>query len=203
MAKGTKRICLYFGSFNPIHIGHLALARYARDRIGFDEVWLVLSPLNPHKRYRDQLPYSIRAEFVRLSIEGELGIRLCTIEQYLPAPHYTVRSVRALKMLYPEISFSLLIGADNLTSLPQWYESERLQKNVSIYVYPRPGTDLDDSKLSLQSDNIHICTDAPLMEVSSSKIRERIFEGKPIGYMLPRVEFESVLKEQLLALSTF
>lgn len=200
MPKATKRICLYFGSFNPIHIGHLALARYARDRIGFDEVWLVLSPLNPHKQGRDQLPYDSRVELIECSLEGEQGLQLCTIERHLPSPHYTIRSIRALRMLYPQVAFALLIGADNLTSLPSWYETERLQRAVSIYVYPRPGADLADSKMLQGGEDIHICADAPLVDISSTEIRRAIYQGESIGHLLPRKDLEPMLREQLLAL---
>lgn len=201
MSIAAKRICLYFGSFNPIHIGHLVLARYARDRVGFDEVWLVLSPLNPQKQGRDQLPYDSRVKLIEHSLEGERGLRLCTLERYLPSPHYTVRSVRALRMLYPEAVFALLIGADNLASLSSWYETERLQRAVSIYVYPRPGVDLADSKIQPQGEDIHICADAPLVDISSTEIRQAIYRGEPIEHLLPRRDLAPMLREQLLALS--
>ncbi len=201
MSKGTRRVCLYFGSFNPIHLGHLTLARYARERIGFDEVWLVLSPLNPHKLASGQLPYESRVELILRSLEGERGIRLCTLERDLPAPHYTVRSVRALKMLHPEVAFSLLIGADNLTSLPAWYQSERLRRAVSIYVYPRPGVELAMSKDLPQGEDILYCYDAPLVNISSTEIRRAASQGMPIGHLIPRPDLEAVFLEHLEALS--
>lgn len=189
----SRRICLYFGSFNPLHLGHLALARYAREQLGFDGVWLVLSPVNPHKSPYDQLPYAYRAKLIREAIAPHAGLRLCTIEDDLPHPHYTVRTLRALGMLYPHDSPSLLIGADNLLGITRWYAWERLLASTPLYVYPRPGYDLssfsaNDLRTDLSLDGMptpHICWDAPQLELSSSAIRSAARSGLDLSHYLP------------------
>lgn len=185
----VRSICLYFGSFNPLHRGHIALARYAREQLGFDEVWLVLSPVNPHKDRRDQLPYSLRAELIVDALAEYSGLSLCRIEEWLPAPHYTVRSLRALRMLHPTARLSLLIGADNLLGITRWYAWERLLHATPLYVYPRPGHAPSAQQAAPQlPDYTHIvyCTDAPELDISSSEIRDALHRGIDLSHQLPK-----------------
>lgn len=180
MTSASRRVCLYFGSFNPIHRGHLSLARYAQGELGFDEVWLVLSPLNPLKSQADQLPYALRRDLVEASIREEEGLRLCSLEVDLPQPRYTIRSLRALRMLYPRTEFSMLIGADNLLILPSWHQYERLLHSTALYVYPRPGHEVVELPLWCKGAEVHYCADAPQMDISSSFIRQAIAEHRDV-----------------------
>lgn len=138
IAPAKGRICLYPGSFNPLHVGHMMLAHYAHEHLGFDEVWLVLSPLNPLKDSRDTLPYTLRRQLIECAIAPYPYLRLETLEAHLPQPHYTVRSLRALHLLHPKATFAMLMGADSLASIGRWYEAERLLQETELYVYPRP-----------------------------------------------------------------
>lgn len=172
------RTCLFFGSFNPIHYGHLALAEYARDILGCKEVWLILSPLNPHKKKSELLPYSLRRDFIVHCLKGRTGIRLIELERYLPSPLYTVRSVQALKLLSPKRDFSLLIGGDNLAMVPTWYKWERLLELVHLYVYPRVGY---NGSLSLIPHQV--CQGAPEFDISSTLIRDLLSKGEDISHL--------------------
>ncbi|MDO4691762.1 MAG: nicotinate (nicotinamide) nucleotide adenylyltransferase [Porphyromonadaceae bacterium] len=180
MTTPTRRVCLYFGSFNPFHQGHLALARYAHRRLGFDEIWLVLSPLNPLKSQADQLPYAVRAELIEASIRGEEGLKLCNLEVDLPQPRYTIRSLRALRLLHPQVEFSMLIGADNLLILPSWHQYERLLRSTPLYVYPRPGYEVKELPSWCKGASVHYCADAPQADISSSLIRQAMAEGRDL-----------------------
>lgn len=190
-------ICLYFGSFNPVHIGHLALARYARDVLRFDEVWLVLSPLNPLKRVEDQLPFDFRLRMLESAIAPYPGIRAETIETILPAPRYTIRTIRALMALHPEASFSLLIGADNLLILDRWHDYERLLQTVPLFVYPRPGYSVEHLPEWAEKANLHLCHDAPQMGVSSSEIRAAVRSGLDLRSWLPAPSYWEPLCQML------
>ncbi len=180
------RICLYFGSFNPFHIGHLALARYMMKTYQFDKFFFVLSPLNPQKKSKNMLPFNFRYKFIEACISEDEGAEICSLEQILPEPHYSVRTLNALKMLMPTALFSMLIGADNLLSLSSWYEYKRLSDFTELYVYPREGYPLTDlSKHSFEGE-VHICRDAPMIDVSSTEIRNAIMEGENLSQLLPQ-----------------
>lgn len=178
------RIALYFGSFNPIHLGHTALAQYALAHLPIDELWLVLSPLNPHKSPAEQLPFAYRRELVERSIAPLSGVRLCPIEQSLPAPRYTVRTLRALQMLAPDAEFVLLIGADTLLSLPSWHAPERILSRHGLYVYPRPGYEIRPEEWTGQGD-VHLLHDVPESALSSSAIRAAARSGEVLAHALP------------------
>ncbi len=162
-------IALFAGSFNPIHWGHLALARYAHERLGAREVWLMLSPLNPQKEASEQWPYAERARLVRAAIAPYPYMRLVELEQALPRPLYTWRTVQALRLLYPREDFALVIGSDNLQRFRSWSRWQYLLSLIRLYVYPRPGYEIEPSEYT---DIPHtLCTDAPLMDISSTEIR--------------------------------
>lgn len=175
-------ICLFFGSFNPIHRGHIALARYAYESLGFDEVWLMLSPLNPTKDAKDQLDYSLRKALILDAIKAYPALHLVELERYMPYPLYTWRSVRALQLLYPREHFALLIGADNLLCLTSWYRWQELLALVHLYVYPRPHYRVDASVDSAISYTY--CPDAPQDEVSSSEIRRLLTQKGDASVLL-------------------
>lgn len=155
IASTKGRICLYPGSFNPLHVGHMMLAHYAHEHLGFDEVWLVLSPLNPLKDSRDTLPYTLRRQLIECAIAPYPYLRLETLEAHLPLPHYTVRSLRALRLLHPKVTFAMLMGADSLASIGRWHQSARLLQELELYVYPRPGSIMEKrTDINLSPDPI-------------------------------------------------
>lgn len=182
--RRVRRVCLYFGSFNPLHRGHTALAAYALEQLEFDRVWLVLSPLNPLKEARDQLPWSTRRALLLEAISGYRGLELCPIEVDLPEPHYTVRTIRALELLHPQLEFALLIGADNLLILPRWYAYERLLSTIPLYVYPRPDYPLGELPEWTNLGRVTYCADAPQCTISSTEIRLAIRSGLDVRHLL-------------------
>ncbi|MGP1499737.1 MAG: nicotinate (nicotinamide) nucleotide adenylyltransferase [Porphyromonas sp.] len=185
-------VCLYFGSFNPFHKAHLALACYALKQLGFTEVWLILSPLNPQKDIKNQLPYELRREIILDTIEGETNIKLVEIERNLPRPLYTIRTVQALKLLYPHEQFSMLIGSDNLLSFSSWHRPHELLKLISLFVYPRPGYPLEAADPSIPYT---ACLDAPQSNLSASSIRQALDEGKEVAHLLASPHSETRLNE--------
>ena len=185
-------VCLYFGSFNPFHKAHLALARYALKQLGFTEIWLILSPLNPLKDIKNQLPYELRREIILDAIEGETNIKLVEIERNLPRPLYTIRTVQALKLLYPHEQFSMLIGSDNLLSFSSWHRTHELLKLINLFVYPRPDYPLESADPSIPYT---ACLDAPQSDLSASSIRQALDEGKEVAHLLTSPHSDARLNE--------
>ncbi len=179
------RICLYFGSFNPFHVGHYSLAKYMMQTYKFDKLLFVLSPLNPQKKSNTMLPFAFRHEFLQSCIADNEDMAICSIEQQLPEPHYSVRTLTALRLLMPEAKFSMLIGADNLLKLNTWYAYERLADFTDLYVYPRKGYDLSQSLGLDYKGTIHLCENVPTIDVSSSEIRVAIQQSKDLSSLLP------------------
>lgn len=181
------KIALYFGSFNPIHIGHIAIAGYMTEFGGLDEVWFVVSPHNPLKKKESLLPDYQRLHMVRLAIGDNDKLKASDIEFRLPIPSYTIDTLTYLRERHPDKRFSLLMGEDNLVTLHKWKNIEALVRNYSLYVYPRPGIMKPDSA---QLDHILSISDihhvkAPLMEISSTFIRNGIKAGKDMSYFVP------------------
>lgn len=177
-----KRVALYGGSFNPIHIGHLALANYLCEWEEVDEVWFLVTPQNPLKKECELLPDRERLKLVEVSIKGYTRFKASDFEFHLPRPSYTIHTLEALKKAYPCISFSLLIGADNWKIIDRWKESERLVRENEIFVYPRYGCEIEVSSLPSTAHYIQ----APLIEISSTGIRHALREGKePVFFLHP------------------
>lgn len=181
MRKG-KTVILFFGSFNPIHIGHTALAQYSIDFVEADELWFIPTPQNPHKDKKSLLDFDQRCEIIKKSICFEPKFKLCTIEKHLPQQWYTYRSLRALSAIYEENTFYFLMGADSFYSLESWYRGQDILSHSKILVYPRNGVDIKDCK---DYCNVKIMRDAPIINISSTMIRQRIEENKTIRYFLP------------------
>lgn len=180
------KIGLYFGSFNPIHVGHLVIANHMANYAGFDQVWLVVSPHNPHKKKNSLLEGYHRLTLVKLAIEGNDKLRACDIEFKLPIPSYTVVTLAKLKEDYPKNEFSLLMGEDNMRTFHKWYNYEEILANYKLYVYPRIDSNLSDGSSSelLNHEQVEFCQDVPVMKISSSFIRKAIKEGKDVRYLL-------------------
>ncbi len=185
------RVGLLFGSFNPVHTGHLILAEYFATRTDLAEVWFVVSPHSPFKSVADLLPEAERLRLVGLAVAGNPRLRAEAVEFGLPRPSYTVATLDALRLRHPSHDFVLLMGADNLPGLPHWQEAARLLANFDVYVYPRAGTALPELA---QFPRIRALT-APLLDISATYIRECMRAGKSIRYLVPAVVEAELYKE--------
>ena len=178
-----KKIGLYFGSFNPIHVGHLIIANYFVEYADIDQLWFVVSPQSPFKTNINLLPEYQRLELVHLAIEEDFRFRASDIEFTLDKPNYTVRTLVYLDEKYPDYDFTLLMGSDQMPHFTKWKNYETILEYYKILVYERPDFPPETSELS-KHPNITFVK-APLMEISSSFIRKSIKEGKDMRYMLP------------------
>lgn len=175
------KIGLFFGSFNPIHVGHMVLANYMLEFTDLQRVWFVVSPHNPFKQKASFLPERQRLELVNLAIADHPKLKASDIEFKLPQPSYTINTLVYLKEKYPKNEFSLIMGSDNLEGFHKWKNYEEILKEHKIYVYPRPNN--DGGKLK-NHENI-VFTKAPLMEISSTEIRKGIKEKKDMRFFVP------------------
>jgi nicotinate-nucleotide adenylyltransferase len=174
------KIALFFGSFNPIHIGHLIIANYIAETQNVDKVWLVVSPHNPLKEKSSLLNEYDRLYLVNLAIDGNQKLEASNIEFFLPKPSYTIDTLTYLKEKFPQHEFSLIMGGDNLASISKWKNYELILKNHLIYLYNRPGHTVTEKKMShIKELNV------PHLEISSSFIRESIANGISMKYFLP------------------
>lgn len=184
-------IGIFSGSFNPVHIGHLALANYLCEYEGLDQVWFMVSPRNPLKEVDELMDDSLRLQLVQLAVEGYPKFRASDFEFRLPRPSYTVHTLDELRRAYPQHVFHLIIGSDNWLLFPRWRESERILATTPLIIYPRPGYPVDPQTLP---PTVRM-TSAPVFEISSTFIRQAIAEGRDIRYFLhPRV-YEALCKE--------
>ncbi|SFG55684.1 nicotinate (nicotinamide) nucleotide adenylyltransferase [Pedobacter insulae] len=175
------KVGLFFGSFNPIHIGHLIIANYMANHTALDEVWFVVSPQNPLKEKASLGNIYDRLEMAKLATENTLNIKVSDIELNLPKPSYTIDTLTYLKEKYPEKEFALIMGSDNLVSLKKWKNYEVLLKNYQIYVYPRPGIVTKE----WEGHPSIVFTTTPLMEISATFIRKALKEKKSIQFFVP------------------
>lgn len=178
----TKRVGLYFGSFNPIHKGHTALATWILQNTSLDEVWLVVSPQNPFKQANQLASNQHRLQMARLAVEATPGLKVCDIECNLPTPSYTINTLNALAEKFPYTTFVLLMGADNLSGLPRWKSAELIMTRYPIWVYPRPGVEVE--ALLPQFPQINYLSNAPLFDVSATQVREALLTGQSVKNML-------------------
>ncbi len=180
-----KKVGLFFGTFNPIHIGHLILANHLVEYSDLHEVWFVVTPHNPHKQKKTLLNDNHRYQMVEIAIEDYPKLKASKIEFGLPQPNYTVITMVHLREKYPNYQFSLLMGEDNIQSFHKWKNYESIIENHDIYVYPRKFSNKEKkAKITERySEKIHNL-DAPIMEVSSTFIRKAIKEKKNIKPLL-------------------
>jgi nicotinate-nucleotide adenylyltransferase len=184
------KIGLFFGSFNPIHIGHLAIANYMVEYTNLEQIWFVVSPQNPFKNKGSLLADYHRLALVNKAIENYPKFKASNVEFDMPKPSFTIDTLTYLREKYPHINFSLIIGSDNLKTFTKWKNHELILSNHDLFVYPRPNFEAD--KIALDG-NIQI-VNAPLMEISSSFIRKAIHEKKDIPYFMPEMAY-NYLKE--------
>ncbi len=178
------KIGLYFGTFNPIHIGHMILANHLSQFTNLDQVWFVVTPLNPFKKKSSLLADHHRLQMVRIAVEDFPKLKASNIEFGLPQPNYTVNTLAHLYDKYPDYHFSLIMGEDNLQNFHKWKNYETILKNHEIYVYPRVYENKEKS-IFHQHDKIHF-VNAPVVEISSTFIRKSIQNKKDVRVLLPQ-----------------
>lgn len=184
---------LFFGSFNPIHIGHLIIANYMATFSGLKEVWLVVSPHNPLKLKSGLANMYDRLEMAKLATENAPQIKVSDIEFKLPQPSYTIDTLTHLRERYPAREFVLIMGADNLVSFKKWKNYEVLLKDYHIFVYPRPGADVSE----WENHPSITFTDTPEMEISSTFIRKAIKDDKNVQFFVPDNVLEFIEKKNM------
>lgn len=189
-----RHIGILGGSFNPVHNGHLILANHIRQRAGLDEVWLVMSPLNPLKVSKSDLAGDeYRYSMVALAANPVEGLEPSDVEMRLPRPSYTVNTLDYLVEQYPEADFSLIIGADSFLSFKQWKDYQRIiSLTRAIYVYPRPGYELPS-----EAPSGFVFISAPVVEISSTEIRKNIREGFDVNFLIPDSVYSFIKKHKL------
>ena len=175
-----KKVALYFGSFNPIHNGHIGLGEYLLEHADVDELWYVVSPQNPLKKRADLWDDELRYRLACEATKGNERMGVCDVEFDLPKPSYTVNTLRILSEKYPDYQFSLLIGADNYQIFDKWYCYEEILRDYTIYVYPREGVEVDMTKFPQMK-----WLDAPLYPISSTMVRERLVRGELVDDLVP------------------
>lgn len=187
------KTAFFSGTFNPVHTGHLILANYLCEYEGFDEIWLSVSPQNPLREKLSSNNDRQRIEMLNIAVNGNSKIRTTDIEFTLPRPSYTILTLEALRKKYPERIFTLIIGADNWLSFNRWKDYNKIIEEYPIYIYPRRGYDID--KRSLPA-NVKLCH-APIIEISSTQIRQGISEGKNMNYFIPRPVYDYIINHGL------
>ncbi|MFD1164131.1 nicotinate (nicotinamide) nucleotide adenylyltransferase [Sphingobacterium daejeonense] len=189
----NSKVGLFFGSFNPIHIGHLIIANYMANYTTLDEVWFVVSPQNPFKDKKSLGNMYDRLEMVNLAIEGSENLRACDIEFSLPQPSYTIDTLTHLAEKYPNKDFLLIMGEDNLQGLMKWKNADIILRDYKIIVYPRPGYNAGEMK---EHPSV-LMTDTPVMELSSTFLRNAIREGKSVKFYSPDAVIDFIDKKGL------
>jgi len=184
---------LFFGSFNPVHVGHMIIANFMATQTDLEEIWMVVSPQNPFKTKRSLAKDHDRLHLVHLAIGDNLRIRASNIEFDLPKPSYTIDTLTYLKEKFPKKEFALIMGGDNLGNFHKWKNYEQILANHEIYVYKRPQYDLGDLA---EHPKIKIM-EAPLMQISASYIRKCIKQNKSIQYLVPDAVFEYISNNRL------
>lgn len=181
------KIGLFFGSFNPVHHGHLIIANHIAQTSDLNEIWFVVSPQNPFKKAGSLLNENHRFHLLQLAIEGEKKLRVTNIEFKLPKPSYTINTLTYLKEKHPTHSFSIIMGSDGFQNLDKWKNAEIIIKEYPIIIYKRTGFEITTT----HSASITI-TDAPLLEISSTHIRYLLKNGLSIRYLVPEIVKEEI-----------
>ena len=182
---------VFGGSFNPIHIGHLALANYLCEFGGLDELWFLVSPQNPFKQQTDLMDDCLRLELVRISTRRYPKFKASDFEFNLPKPSYTVHTLEELQKAYPERDFHLIIGSDNWNVFDKWREPERILSDFHVLVYPRPGYPIDADKVLPPTVRV---VEAPVFEISSTFIRTSLQEGHDVSCFMDAEAYSYLLK---------
>ena len=185
-------IGLYFGSFNPIHIGHLIIANHVLNETPIKKIWFIVSPQNPFKESKTLLNEFDRLHLVRLATQDDNRIKCSDIEFNLPKPSYTSNTLTFLSEKYPEHQFSLIMGSDSYQNLDKWKNYETIINNYPVYVYKREGHEI---KKTFDKDALIL--NAPIIQISASQIREHIRSAKSIRYLVPEIVREEIESRKL------
>lgn len=188
-------IGLFFGSFNPLHVGHLIIAQAAVNETALDKVWMVVSPQNPFKKKASLLGEYDRFRMVELAVEANPQIDASNVEFMLPKPSYTIDTLTHLKEKYPSYTFSLIMGEDNLVHLHKWKNFEALLKYYQIFCYPRLGSEGGFFEKYPQVTRFEM----PYLDISATRIRKMIKAGKSVRYMVPEPAFDYLERNRLYA----
>jgi nicotinate-nucleotide adenylyltransferase len=185
---------LFFGSFNPIHVGHMIIANAMLDEVDLDEIWFIVSPLNPHKQHSKSMAHEFdRIDMVERAIKDDPRFRAVDIEFRLPKPNFTINTLAYLSEKYPSNQFRLIIGEDNLSSFPRWKNYQVILEHYSLLVYPRASSEKTDL---ISHKNVKKIK-APMLDISASYIRECIKENKSIKYLVPDQVIEFIMDRGL------
>jgi nicotinate-nucleotide adenylyltransferase len=184
------KVGLFFGSFNPVHTGHLIIANFFAENTDMQQVWFIVSPQNPFKQKNSLLDEKYRFYMVNIAVEDNPKLKASNIEFHLPQPGYTSDTLTYLKEKYPNHEFSLLMGSDNLGSFHKWKNYEDILKHHSVYVYKRSGSE----KISTHLSGDIKFFDVPLLDISSTYIRQTIKEKKSVRYLVPEVVWEYLIE---------
>ena len=185
------KIGLYFGSFNPIHIGHLIIANHVLNNTELDNIWFVISPQNPFKIQASLLNEYDRLYLVQKALEDNDKLKASEIEFSLPKPSYTSNTLAYLGEKYPSHQFQIIMGSDGFQNIESWHNAEVIIKNYPIIIYKRPQFEINyDSKAAIQ------VMDAPLLEISATHIRQLINSGKSIKYLVPDLVEKEILENR-------
>lgn len=187
----NKKTGLFFGSFNPIHVGHLIIANHLVEHTDLDEVWFLISPHSPFKVKSTLLADHHRYALVNYAVEDNPNLWASNIEFDMPQPSYTAHTLAFLEEKYPMKEFALIMGEDNIIHINKWKNYEFILDNFPIYVYPRPGVEKTEFQ---ELPSVHIVENVPMMEISSSFIRKCIKEGKDVNYLLTKRVYDYVME---------
>jgi nicotinate-nucleotide adenylyltransferase len=190
----VKNITLYFGSFNPIHQGHLIIAQHVVNAGLCDELWLVVSPHNPHKNKMDLAPAEDRFEMCKLAIEDHPFIKVSDVEFHLPTPSFTIQTLDALQGKYPEHNFSIVMGQDSVENLHTWKQFEDILK-YKIFYYPRLSDDTKD--IVVDTKRITKISDTPIIELSSTQLRKDIKNNRSIRFRTSDKVIDFIIENKL------
>ncbi len=186
------KIGLFFGSFNPIHIGHLIIANTMAENTDLQEVWLVVSPQNPFKKNASLLHEFDRFEMASLAVHDSYTLKVSDVEFKLPRPSFTIDTLTYLSEQYPQHQFVLIVGEDNLSTFPKWKNHDKILEYYELYVYPRPGAE----KSTLAEHSKVKFIPAPLLDISATYIRNNVKEGKSIRYLVTEQVENYILRKK-------
>jgi nicotinate-nucleotide adenylyltransferase len=190
------KIGIFPGSFNPVHIGHLALANFIVEYGEFDEIWFLITPQNPLKKKSDLIDQNLRLAWLEKSIGNYPKFKTCTIEWEMSQPTYTINTLQRLRIMFPGYSFELIIGSDNWETIHRWKDYQIILKNFKTWIYPRLGT----GKIIYNHPNVRMVRNAPKIEMSSTFIRKAIKHEKDIRFFLPMGIYEDIIASNALVL---
>lgn len=188
-----QHIGLYFGTFNPVHVGHMIIAQHMLEYSDMDQIWFMVTPHNPHKAKKSLLDDRQRLYMVELAIKDPFRMKASDEEFKLPQPSYTITTLTHLAEKHADKKFSLIMGMDNLQSFHKWKNFDRIIEQHDLFVYPRPGYDVGEFG---NHPKVRVI-DAPNMEISATRIREALRDGKDLSYMVPQKVWDYLVDNNL------